>query len=234
MGRRGSCPGGRRRVPKSTGGRYLCTVIMTGPSVGNEVVPRLAGASGPALTDRNRSSRTVCRGAGHHGLTCLGLDTRGLCEPPRVYREIVEMSHRCEVVAPSLIPRRAGERVKTPIPGVGRGARRSTRRDGIAKRSRQRSPLGYRKAGASTGSHSRACRPARTTPPRKPRSPGPSRVLALAGRFGPRAIDRALGDGVRFRSGPGSAVHSSPARSIGSAGGPPAFGGRPVPRRTGF
>ena len=30
-----------------------------------------------------------------------------------VYREIVETGHRCEVVAPSLIPRRSGERVKT-------------------------------------------------------------------------------------------------------------------------
>ena len=30
-----------------------------------------------------------------------------------VYREIVETGHRCEVVAPSLIPRRWGERVKT-------------------------------------------------------------------------------------------------------------------------
>ena len=30
-----------------------------------------------------------------------------------VYREIVETGHHCEVVAPSLIPRRAGERVKT-------------------------------------------------------------------------------------------------------------------------
>ena len=30
-----------------------------------------------------------------------------------VYREIVDTGHRCEVVAPSLIPRRAGERVKT-------------------------------------------------------------------------------------------------------------------------
>lgn len=30
-----------------------------------------------------------------------------------VYREIIETGHHCEVVAPSLIPRRAGERVKT-------------------------------------------------------------------------------------------------------------------------
>ena len=30
-----------------------------------------------------------------------------------VYREVVETGHRCEVVAPSLIPRRSGERVKT-------------------------------------------------------------------------------------------------------------------------
>ena len=30
-----------------------------------------------------------------------------------VYREIIETGHPCEVVAPSLIPRRAGERVKT-------------------------------------------------------------------------------------------------------------------------
>ena len=30
-----------------------------------------------------------------------------------VYREIIETGHQCEVVAPSLIPRRAGERVKT-------------------------------------------------------------------------------------------------------------------------
>ena len=30
-----------------------------------------------------------------------------------VYREIVQTGHRCEVVAPSLIPRRSGERVKT-------------------------------------------------------------------------------------------------------------------------
>ena len=30
-----------------------------------------------------------------------------------VYREIIETGHHCEVVAPSLIPRRTGERVKT-------------------------------------------------------------------------------------------------------------------------
>ncbi len=30
-----------------------------------------------------------------------------------VYREIVATGHHCEVVAPSLIPRRAGDRVKT-------------------------------------------------------------------------------------------------------------------------
>ena len=30
-----------------------------------------------------------------------------------VYREIIDTGHYCEVVAPSLIPRRAGERVKT-------------------------------------------------------------------------------------------------------------------------
>ena len=30
-----------------------------------------------------------------------------------VYREIIETGHRCDVVAPSLIPRKAGERVKT-------------------------------------------------------------------------------------------------------------------------
>ena len=30
-----------------------------------------------------------------------------------VYREIIETGHQCDVVAPSLIPRRAGERVKT-------------------------------------------------------------------------------------------------------------------------
>ena len=30
-----------------------------------------------------------------------------------VYREFIDTSHHCDVVAPSLIPRRAGERVKT-------------------------------------------------------------------------------------------------------------------------
>ena len=80
---------------------HLRTVIMAGPGVGNEVVPRLAGASGPALTDRNRSIRTVCRGAGRHGLTCPGLDTRGSCsgsgtscEPSQGFRRLCPLRPR--------------------------------------------------------------------------------------------------------------------------------------------
>jgi transposase len=30
-----------------------------------------------------------------------------------LYHQIVELGHRCDVVAPSLIPKRAGERIKT-------------------------------------------------------------------------------------------------------------------------
>ena len=59
-----------------------------------------------------------------------------------VYREIIDTGHYCEVVAPSLIPRRAGERVKTdrrvPVhPGTRRG-----RLSGVGPFSSIRTPFG--------------------------------------------------------------------------------------------
>jgi transposase len=49
-----------------------------------------------------RKSIRACISANEAGPTGYGL-----------YRQIVELGHRCDVVAPSLIPKRPGERVKT-------------------------------------------------------------------------------------------------------------------------
>src|SRR6476619_7097595 len=56
-----------------------------------------------------------------------------------LYRQVQELGHDCMVVAPALIPKRSGERVKTNRRGAGPGAR-GWPRSGPGSRNRSRRP----------------------------------------------------------------------------------------------
>ena len=64
------------------------------------------------VKNQRKSLLRVMRSLSPHGEVVSFCYEAGPCGYG-VYREIIETGHHCDVVAPSLIPRRAGERVKT-------------------------------------------------------------------------------------------------------------------------
>ena len=64
------------------------------------------------IKNHRKSLHRLIRSLNSHGEVLSFCYEAGPCEYG-VYREFIETGHRCEVVAPSLIPRRSGERVKT-------------------------------------------------------------------------------------------------------------------------
>ena len=80
------------------------------------VAVALPGREEPAyrgeIKNQRKSLLRLIRSLSPHGEVVSFCYEAGPCGYG-VYREIIETGHHCEVVAPSLIPRRAGERVKT-------------------------------------------------------------------------------------------------------------------------
>ena len=64
------------------------------------------------IKNQRKSLHRLIRSLSLHGEVLSFCYEAGPCGY-EVYREIIETGHLCEVVAPSLIPRRSGERVKT-------------------------------------------------------------------------------------------------------------------------
>ena len=64
------------------------------------------------IKNQRKSLLRLIRALSPNGEVVSSCDEAGSCGYG-VYREIIETGHHCEVVAPSLIPRRTGERVKT-------------------------------------------------------------------------------------------------------------------------
>ena len=64
------------------------------------------------IKNQRKSLLRLIRAVSPNGEVVSFCDEAGSCGYG-VYREIIETGHHCEVVAPSLIPRKTGERVQT-------------------------------------------------------------------------------------------------------------------------
>ena len=64
------------------------------------------------VKNQRKSLLRLIRSLSPHGKVLSFCYEAGACGYG-VYREVIDTGHHCEVVAPSLIPRRTGERVKT-------------------------------------------------------------------------------------------------------------------------
>ena len=82
--------------------------ISVAVAPGESAEVRFLGDVGPGTDDLRRLVRKLARG-GHRLSFCYEAGPCGY----GLYRTLTDWGHECAVVAPSLIPRKAGERVKT-------------------------------------------------------------------------------------------------------------------------